>query len=70
MAALTVGGSSSPESPPRRGRLLRFLDALAEQQMQHSHRQINRRQVRKATITSVTQPSSTNERSSTSPCDL
>jgi hypothetical protein len=48
--------------------LLRWLDALAEWQMRHSHSVISR-QADKATITSVTQPSSVNERSSTSPCD-
>jgi hypothetical protein len=69
MATLTYGRSSSPEPSPRRGVLLRLLDTLAEQHMQHAHRQINRRQLRKATITSVTQPSSANVRSSTNPCD-
>ena len=45
------------------------LDALAEWQMRHSHRLISRGQALNATMTSVTQPSSANERSSTSPCD-
>jgi hypothetical protein len=51
-----------------RGVLLRWLDTLAEWQMRHSHSMISR-QADKATITSVTQPSSVNERSSTIPCD-
>lgn len=51
-----------------RGTLLRMLDTLAEWQMRHSHSVIARTQA-DATITSVTQPSSANERSSTSPCD-
>ena len=60
-------GPNSVESSTR-GMLLRWLDALAEWQMRHSHSVISR-QADKATITSVTQPSSVNERSSTSPCD-
>jgi hypothetical protein len=55
---------------PPRGALLRWLDTLAAWQMRHSHDVISRRQAANATITSVTQPSSANERSSTSPCDL
>jgi hypothetical protein len=70
MNALTFGNSKSPESMPPRGKLLRWLDTLAEWQMRHSHSVISRAQADKATITSVAQPSSVNERSSTRPCDL
>ena len=66
MAALTLGGSS-PESAPHRGALLRLLDTLAEWQMSHSHSVISRIQADSATMIGVVQPSSTNERSSTSP---
>jgi len=68
MAALIFPGCNSPETP-RRGGLLRLLDAMAEWQMRHSHDVISRIQPEAATIDSVTQPSSANERSSTSPCD-
>jgi hypothetical protein len=67
MAGLTC---NSPETKPPRGALLRMLDTLAEWQMRHSHRVISRTQADSATMTGVTQPSSVNERSSTSPCDL
>ena len=70
MNMLSVCNSKSPESMPPRGALLRWLDTLAAWQMRHSHDVISRRQAANATITSVTQPSSANERSSTSPCDL
>lgn len=66
MNTLTFDNSNSPEP---RGKLLRVLDTLAEWQMRHSHSVISRAQA-DATITSVTQPSSKNECSSTSPCDL
>ncbi len=69
MAALAFGGCKSPDLAPRRGALLRWLDALAERQMRHSLSVISRAQTDRATITGVTQPSSANERSSTSPCD-
>jgi hypothetical protein len=69
MAALAVRRPNSPESPQRRGALLRWLDTFAAWQMRHSHEVISRVQVDNATITGVTQPSSTNDRSSTSPCD-
>ena len=69
MAALTCHGPNSAEAEPTRGALLRWLDALAERQMRHSHSVISRAQADKATMTGVTQPSSTNERSSISPCD-
>jgi hypothetical protein len=69
MATLTYGDPNSPESTPRRGALLRVLDAWAEQQMRRSHHQINRRQARNATRTSVTQPSNANVRSNIKPCD-
>ncbi|MEA2980153.1 MAG: hypothetical protein QOF09_1976 [Alphaproteobacteria bacterium] len=69
MAGLTFRRSSSPESTPPRGALLRWLDALAEWQMRHSHSVISRVQADNATMTGVTQPSSVNERSSISPCD-
>ena len=60
---------NSPEPTPPRGALLRLLDTLAAWQMRHSHSVISRVQADSATITGVTQPSSANERSSTSPCD-
>jgi hypothetical protein len=69
MAACTFADCNSPEATERRGILLRLMDALAESQMRHSHRLISRGQALNATITSVIQPSSTNERSSTSPCE-
>ena len=69
MAALTLGGGSSPESAPRRGALLRLLDTMAEWQMRHSHSVISRVQADSATMIGVVQPSNTNERSSTSPLD-
>lgn len=69
MAALTFETSDSPETAPRRGALLRLLDALAEWQMRHSHRVISRSQSARATSSGVNQPSSGNERSSISPCD-
>ena len=75
MAKFTFGdgqspqSSPSPRSPDHRGILLRFLDALAESQMRNSHRLISRAQALNATMTGVNQPSSTNERSSISPCD-
>ena len=64
----TVPCGSNTAEASTRGMLLRWLDALAEWQMRHSHSVISR-QADKATIASVTQPSSVNERSSTSPCD-
>ena len=70
MNALTFGKCNSSESLPPRGKLLRWLDTLAEWQMRHSHSVISRTQAASATITNVAQPSSVNERSSTSPCDL
>jgi hypothetical protein len=63
------GKANSPEAMPRRGTFLRWLDTFAEWQMRHSHSVISR-QAERATITNVTQPSSANERSTTSPCDL
>ena len=69
MAGLTCHGSNPPQSAPPRGALLRMLDRLAEWQMRHSHSVISRVQTDNATMTGVTQPSSANERSSTSPCD-
>ena len=69
MAALAVRMPNSPETIPPRGALLRWLDTLAAWQMRHSHEVISRVQADSATITGVTQPSSANERSSTSPCD-
>src|SRR5262249_47191653 len=68
MNALTFGRRNpQPDSTDRRGRLLRWLDSYAEWQMRHAYGVINRVQTDKATITSVTQPSSSNERSSTKP---
>ena len=49
--------------------VLRWLDTLAAWQMRHSYCVISRNQMLKATMTGVTQPSSTNERSSIIPCD-
>ena len=69
MNALIVGNCNGPDAARQRGALLRWLDTLAEWQMRHSYSVISRGQTDKATITSVTQPSSANERSSTSPCD-
>ena len=69
MAARILRRSKSPESAPSRGALLRWLDTLAEWQMRHSHSVISRVQADNATMIGVTQPSSTNERSSISPCD-
>jgi hypothetical protein len=74
MNTVSVCNSKSAESMPPRGALLRWLDALAAWQMRHSHSVISRAQASRAqaanaTITNVTQPSSANERSSTSPCD-
>src|ERR1043165_9691805 len=69
MAALAVRRPNSAETVPTRGALLRWLDTLAAWQMRHSHEVISRVQADSATITGVTQPSSANERSSTSPCD-
>ena len=66
MAALTFGGPNSPDSAPR-GALLRLLDTLAEWQMSHSHSVISRHHADSATMIGVDQPSSANERSSTSP---
>jgi len=56
-------------SQTSRGRFLRVLDALAEWQMRHSVRVISRDHRLRATNTSVAQPSSVIDRSSTSPCD-
>ena len=78
MAALFAGRSSSPESTPRRGMLLRLADALAERQMRHSYcvisrssrsRIFGRAQRDNATMIGVNQPSSTMARSSTSACE-
>jgi hypothetical protein len=67
MAAALCNDGSHTE--PDRGVLLRLLDALAAWQMRYSHQVISRVQPLNATMTGVTQPSSVNERSSTSPCD-
>jgi hypothetical protein len=69
MAALIVRRSNPPDATPARSALLRWIDTLAAWQMRHSHDVISRVQTDSATITGVTQPSSANERSSTSPCD-
>ena len=68
MAALTYD-VIDPVEPVSRNRLLRMADWLAEQHMRNSHRLISRGQDARAAITSVTQPSSAIERSSTSPFD-
>ena len=59
----------STNADPPRGVLLRALDIWAAWQMRHSHQVISRVRPLDATMTGVTQPSSVNERSSTSPCD-
>jgi len=69
MAPLAYSGCEHPNPMPSRGVLLRMLDTFAEWQMRHSHSVISRVQTDNATMTGVTQPSSANERSSTSPCD-
>ena len=69
MAALILGGSGTPDPTNTRGLLLRVMDTLASWQMRHSYCVISRNQLRKATMTGVTQPSSVNERSSIRPCD-
>jgi hypothetical protein len=69
MAALTLPSCNAPEKRQPRGALLRLLDTLAEWQMRHSHSVIRRIQPDAAVISSVTQPSSANARSSTKPCD-
>ena len=69
MVAALCDGPHSVDADPHRGALLQLMDALAAWQMRHSHQVISRTQALKATMTGVTQPSSVNERSSTSPCD-
>jgi hypothetical protein len=69
MGALTFEDAGMPEPSAPRGWLLRWLDAMASWQMRHSYCVISRHQALSATMTGVNQPSSTNERSSTSPCD-
>jgi hypothetical protein len=69
MPALAYRNCDQPQGTPPRGKLLRMLDTWAEWQMRHSHEVISRVHIDNATITGVTQPSSANERSSTSPCD-
>jgi hypothetical protein len=69
MAALACNGPEASKDAARRNLLLRCLDVLTEWQLRHSLSVISRGQARNATSTSVTQPSSVNERSSTSPCD-
>ena len=64
MAASTCEAMSP--SPPR-NLLLRMMDVLAEEHMRHTESVIGRGQRRRST--SVAQPSSVSERSSTSPCD-
>ena len=59
-----VPGDAAP-----RGALLRWIDAFAEWKMRDSMRAIGRAQARGACRSSVVQPSSRNERSSTSPCE-
>jgi hypothetical protein len=69
MAPLAYSGCKNPDPMPSRSILLRMLDTFAEWQMRHSHSVISRGHADSATISGVTQPSSTNERSSISPCD-
>ena len=68
MAALAYD-VTDPVEPGSRNLLLRMADWFAEQHMRNSHRLISRGQDARADITSVTQPSSTIERSSTRPFD-
>ncbi len=68
-ATLSPDGLHAANADPHRGALLRALDTWAAWQMRHSHQVISRIQPLKATMRGVTQPSSVNERSSTSPCD-
>ena len=69
MNAAICNRSHSADDAPHRGALLRLLDTLATWQMSHSHHVISRAQTLNASMTGVIQPSSANERSSTSPCD-
>lgn len=69
MSALILDGSDTPDPTNSRGILLRLLDTLAAWQMRHSYCAISRNQLRNATMTGVTQPSSAKQRSSISPCD-
>jgi len=70
MASLACQTADASHSAPRRGRVLRILDALAEWQMRQSVRVISRGDQRlSATMTRVTQPSTEIDRSKTSPCD-
>jgi hypothetical protein len=69
MGAFAYRNCDQPQGTPSRGRLLRLLDTWAAWQMNHSHQVISRGHTDSATMTGVTQPSSANERSSTSPCD-
>jgi hypothetical protein len=70
MASLACQTADATRPAPRRGRVLRILDALAEWQMRQSVRVISRGDQRlSATMTRVTQPSTEIDRSKTSPCD-
>jgi hypothetical protein len=69
VAALTIDGADGRQPGAHRGLLLRLLDALAAWQMRRSYCAISRAQTLKAVTTGVSQPSSLNERSSTSACD-
>ncbi len=68
MGALACDTAASAETFDRNP-LLRLLDALAERQMRHSLDVIGRSQRARASISSVTQPSSSSERPSISPCE-
>jgi hypothetical protein len=69
MNAAICNGPHPADDTPHRGVLLRMLDTLAAWQMNYSHEVISRVQTLNASMTGVTQPSSANDRSSTSPCD-
>jgi hypothetical protein len=60
---------TTPAFEAPRNLLLRMMDTLAEEHMRHTESVINRGQRLGRRMTSVTQPSSASERSSTSPCD-
>ena len=71
MAALAYKEAPSAEpgslDEPRRGVVERTMDALATFLMRQELRVIARNQDARATITSVAQPSNTNDRSSINP---
>jgi hypothetical protein len=68
MGALAYDDAETANTP-HRNLVLRALDALATAQMSHSLDVIRRAQCARASIRSVTQPSSSSDCSSTSPCE-